>query len=565
MKACPGSGKTYTAAARLHRLLDSWRQPHAGIATLSFTNVAWREIQEYLGNHFSVRVPLGYPHYLGTIDSFVNRFIFLPFGHHVMGCQSRPELRGPPHDDSEPIGSWLYWRNPECQRSLCRLNDFSYDDAGQLVHFAPQSHFNRCQSGHARCTKLKHQFAVSGYATQADANYYAMAILRDHPEIARAIARRFPTLIVDESQDTSRIQMRILEALIGAGLQEVMLVGDPYQAIYEWRHAEPQLFQDKFDAWRDNCLWLTENWRSTQSICDLACRLASSSERISAKNPQLAPFNHPPRLYGYDSESDLPVILEDFKTNCINLGIAPSSVSVLTRSRRFINDIIPGAVPDDTLVPWRDDDALTRQVAYAKYLLDRGDFKEAIRRLEHGVYRERTGDTRGRRDDVIRYCQSLGVGKWRGELFRLLAGLPPAEGKLSDWLLRASSIIVQCPLLSRAALAIKQDRQPNRYSELTFTDVFGGSHEAEGKQSGIIGTVHSAKGTSLEAVLLVLKSKGAAGKQYAKLLGSDLLTQEELRIVYVAVTRPRKALGIAVPKSALEHWRDFLFRTQHAG
>lgn len=118
VKACPGSGKTLTVAARLHRLLADWGSRHTGIATLSFTNTAWQEVENYLARDYGVRVPLSHPHFLGTIDSFINQFIFLPFGHKVVGCSSRPELTGPPYDDHEPIGRWLFWQSRECNSNL---------------------------------------------------------------------------------------------------------------------------------------------------------------------------------------------------------------------------------------------------------------------------------------------------------------------------------------------------------------------------------------------------------------------------------------------------------------
>ena len=78
--------------------------------------------------------------------------------------------------------------------------------------------------------------------------------------------------------------------------QEVMLVGDPYQAIYEWRQAEPRLFEDKFNDWQENSFRLSENWRSTQSICDVASKLANAAEITTARNPEVAHYDHAPLL-----------------------------------------------------------------------------------------------------------------------------------------------------------------------------------------------------------------------------------------------------------------------------
>ncbi len=100
VRACPGSGKTYSVAARLAHLISDWKQEHQGIAVISFTNAAWQEIQRQINEHFQIESHIRYPHFLGTIDSFINHYIFLPFGHLIMGCNKRPVLVGEPH------GSW---------------------------------------------------------------------------------------------------------------------------------------------------------------------------------------------------------------------------------------------------------------------------------------------------------------------------------------------------------------------------------------------------------------------------------------------------------------------------
>src|SRR3569833_1915201 len=98
VRACPGSGKTFSVAARLAHKLEHWNSPYRGIAALSFTNVAWQEIEKKLKTNFDVHDKFGYPHFLGTIDSFINNNIFLPHGHLLMGCNKRPILVGPPYN-----------------------------------------------------------------------------------------------------------------------------------------------------------------------------------------------------------------------------------------------------------------------------------------------------------------------------------------------------------------------------------------------------------------------------------------------------------------------------------
>lgn len=555
--ACPGSGKTFSVAARLAHLLSHWRRPHVGIAVLSFTNVAWQEIEVYLAEEFNVRVPLGYPHFLGTIDSFLNRFIFLPHGSLVMGWRGRPELMGPPHNDLEPIGHWLYWRNAECHRNGCQLNDFSYGDDGSLVHLSPRSHFANCQSNHAQCLQHKRTFTARGYATQSDANYFASALLQRYPAIARALAVRFPVMMIDEAQDTSRIQMQIVDALLAGGVRELMLIGDPRQAIYEWRGADPSLFQNKFEEWRANSVEMNENWRSTRSICALACRLGTPAAPMVASNPDLVEHDEAPQFYGYGSDAELQDAFERFKAHCRQRGLDAAQISVLSRSGSLVNVLLPGAIRQE-LVPWREDDPFTRHIAHAKYLLDRGNAKGGLRLVERAAFHRAKGHSAFRMAELADHAMSVGVDRWQGSLFAMLKALPNTDGlPISEWVQRANGTLDHSKWFQGHTLALKQDRRPNVYSALTFSDVFA-APEPSARDSAMTGTIHSAKGRSLEAVFLALKTRGASGPSYTNLLATDLLQEEELRIIYVAVTRARKVLGIAVPANSLRVWRRLL-------
>ena len=85
--ACPGSGKTTVLLAKLKLLADKMPfENGAGICVLSHTNVAVDEIKRKLSD-YSDKI-LGYPNYVGTIQSFIDRFVTMPnirntFGHNV--------------------------------------------------------------------------------------------------------------------------------------------------------------------------------------------------------------------------------------------------------------------------------------------------------------------------------------------------------------------------------------------------------------------------------------------------------------------------------------------------
>ena len=79
--AVPGSGKTYVVAEKMVKSLVDWSRRHQGIAALSFTNVASEEIKKQIANSTLGLSEVGYPHFIGTLDSFINNFIFLRFGY----------------------------------------------------------------------------------------------------------------------------------------------------------------------------------------------------------------------------------------------------------------------------------------------------------------------------------------------------------------------------------------------------------------------------------------------------------------------------------------------------
>ena len=81
IQACPGSGKTTLIATKLILLSKKWPFQHQGVCVLSHTNVAKDEIINRIkqSNTAEAQCLLSYPHFIGTIQEFVNRFLALPY------------------------------------------------------------------------------------------------------------------------------------------------------------------------------------------------------------------------------------------------------------------------------------------------------------------------------------------------------------------------------------------------------------------------------------------------------------------------------------------------------
>ena len=87
------------------------------------------------------------------------------------------------------------------------------------------------------------------------------------PEFRRRCRERFRYLLVDEFQDTNRIQLDLIRQLSADGFGNVAAVGDAKQSIYGWRDAEIENIRSRFGGKR---LPLTHNRRSYQEILDCA-------------------------------------------------------------------------------------------------------------------------------------------------------------------------------------------------------------------------------------------------------------------------------------------------------
>jgi len=555
VKACAGSGKTIAVAARFASLYRSWEYTNRGIAVLSFTNVAWKEIDKFLFTEFKIKEKASniYPHFLGSLDSFINRYLFLPFGHIIMNCEDRPKFTGPPYNDWDPVNDKnapYYFKERECNSS-CKINNFSYNVNHELQDFSSRPHFPNCGWGHQYCKRVKEQLYRNGYATQLDANYFAMRILEKCNAIAKALVYRFPVLMLDEAQDTSEVQMKIIDLLIDNGLKEVMFIGDPDQAIYEWRTAKPQLFVEKFE--RYYTISLNESLRSSQKICNFIQNLSSLDCKISAINDEVKDFDFIPEIWGYN-ENCYDEIIENFISVCCEreIELNNENIAILTRSQELLKKI-SGIKSNSQQSPWKN--TFTKEIAQSKYLFTNGNYYKGFNCLEKAVFKKIKNYYTASENDKKVFVDRYGFKKWRKDIGNIMHNIPDTNCRLGEWIENANTSLKDIKILDPLEIKIKGGRYKEIYKSLSFDELFKTESKQVKKEEYILGTIHSVKGETFEAVLLILKDRTSGGK-YIKLLSKDINSCEELRNVYVAITRPKKILVIAVPEKDKAEWES---------
>ena len=142
-----------------------------------------------------------------------------------------------------------------------------------------------------------------------DLQLYARDLLRDHAEVREAEQLRFRAIMVDEFQDTNRLQCDIVDLLReGAGAPDVFFVGDEFQSIYGFRHADVAVFRERREraALR---LPLSRNYRSRPEVLAAVNHLFSEEfgdgyQPLAASGEFSDPvFGHPVELLVTDKRS----------------------------------------------------------------------------------------------------------------------------------------------------------------------------------------------------------------------------------------------------------------------
>ncbi len=100
------------------------------------------------------------------------------------------------------------------------------------------------------------------------------------PEVREEISSRYTHVLIDEYQDTNRLQDEIL-SLCAGGLS-VFMVGDAKQSIYEFRHAEPAIFVEKKSKKDIKYHTLDQNFRSDTGIIDAVNKVFESVYNVSS-------------------------------------------------------------------------------------------------------------------------------------------------------------------------------------------------------------------------------------------------------------------------------------------
>lgn len=187
-----------------------------------------------------------------------------------------------------------------------------------------------------------------------DALLLLVAILEEHPNIAKRVQNTFSWFSVDEYQDVNPLQQNLLDLWLGNS-QEICVVGDTAQTIYSFAGANPSNlleFTERFP--RASVFKLNRNYRSSSAIVDTANKILSQMKKSSASIGGLVSTQ----------DSSGQVILERYNSDwheaksiakkikeLISAGQNPAEIAVLYRIN-WQAEVLKQALQDENIEYW---------------------------------------------------------------------------------------------------------------------------------------------------------------------------------------------------------------------
>jgi superfamily I DNA/RNA helicase len=249
VQACPGSGKTTLIAAKLILLAKKWPLSGQGVCVLSHTNVAKNEVIERLKKSKTLEAQrlLSYPHFIGTIQEFTNRFLALPLirtnGVTDINIDNDEYLRLANELLEQYQFSWLRGTlnglgGDDMKDGFLRKTFRLISENGVSINISktPRAWKQPANLERARraLNQLKDYLDKRGYYLYRDMYTYAQLACNENSNLCKSLSARFPCVFVDEMQDTQKFQDDLLRNIFPLDNSEIIVqrFGDPDQSIF---------------------------------------------------------------------------------------------------------------------------------------------------------------------------------------------------------------------------------------------------------------------------------------------------------------------------------------------
>jgi len=333
------------------------------------------------------------------------------------------------------------------------------------------------------------------------------AMIEQEREVRERVQDQYRFFTVDEYQDFSPLQQRLLNAWLGSR-QELCVVGDPAQTIYSFAGATPVFLNSFTNRFPDaQVIRLTTGYRSTPEII----YTANSILRKGAMGNELVAVNDhgsKPTITAYNDESaEIAGIIRDI-TALISEGVAPQEIAVLARTNNQLNGLEKAMNSAN----------LPNQVRNTERFFERKEVRDFLRLVRNA--------------SVI---PTQGV-EWLDDL-RTLAQPFLTGGPIDG--------IAALLHLARELDADSSFTPKNLRTYLREVEDLVSQNNPPTMPVTTLATLHAAKGLEWERVFLMGASEGILPLENNSITGDQASIDEERRLFYVGITRAKADLRLS--------------------
>jgi DNA helicase-2/ATP-dependent DNA helicase PcrA len=593
-----GSGKTRVLTTRIAWLISTSQVSPPGILAVTFTNKAAKEMQTRLAAMLPINVR---GMWIGTFHGLCNRLLRahyrdagLPQLFQILDSADQQAsvkrlLKSLNVDDEKfPPRELCQFINAQKEQGLRASAVEAWDDWARKRVGLYEAYEAQCQR--------------EGVVDFAELLLRSYELLTRNEPLCRHYQERFHHILVDEFQDTNKLQYRWLKLLAGGGAN-LFCVGDDDQSIYAFRGADVGNMRDFEREFKvANLIRLEQNYRSHGNILDAANAIIKNNPTRLGKNLWThAGSGEPVRIYEAFAEGDeARWIVEEIKALSRD-GHARAEIALLYRSnaqsRVLEHALFNAGLPYRVYGGLRffERAEIKHALAYLRLIANPNDdtaFARVVNFPTRGIgarsleaLQDAAKAAGGSLHAAISRVPGAGGAKLAGFAQLILklreaAHLPLAE--LTDHVIELSGLRSHYQnekegqerldnldeLINAAASFVVEEGEVNQDGELVgqFGDEFGsglaaflahasleaGEHQAgEGDDALQLMTVHSAKGLEFNVVFISGLEEDLFPHDRAK--SEDKGLEEERRLMYVAVTRARQRLYLSFAQTRMLH------------
>ncbi len=606
-----GSGKTRVLTTRIAWLISNGMVSPAGVMAVTFTNKAAKEMLTRLAAMLPLPVR---GMWVGTFHGLCNRFLrahwklaALPQGFQILDSADQLSavkrvIKAMNLDEERYVPKQVTWFIAAQKEDGLRPKDVEVrDELTRVMVQVYQGYEEQCQR--------------EGVVDFAELMLRTYELMRDNAALRDHYRRRFSHILVDEFQDTNKLQYAWLKMFAGPHAA-VFAVGDDDQSIYAFRGAQVgnmSAFEREFKV--EQVIKLERNYRSYGNILDTANELISHNEKRLGKNLTTdAGAGEPVRVHEATSDFAEAQWFVEEAQQLHRDGIPRSSIALLYRSNaqsRVLESALFNA-------------GMPYKVYGGLRFFERAEVKHALSYLrlvenpndDTSFLRVVNFPTRGigaRTVELLQdaarasgrsLTQSVGAVAGKGgsnlqafvalidamrdatkglTLREIIEHMLHASGLVDFYktdkegkdrlenleeLVNAAEAFVTQEGFGKDAVALPVDEQGTAVEQvpdaetgeimsplaafLTHASLEAGDNQAQAGQDAIqLMTVHSAKGLEFDAVFITGLEEGLFPHENS-LADHDGL-EEERRLMYVAITRSRKRLYLSFSQTRMLH------------